>query len=61
MSTFGTEGPTKCSGLDVVRYNAESLHNVFGARFHLIESSKELHHTPFGTTQPFLYCYCRVE
>lgn len=61
VSTFGTEGPTKCSGLDVVRYNAESLHNAFGAGFQLIENSKELHHTPFGTTQPFLYCYCRVE
>jgi 2-polyprenyl-3-methyl-5-hydroxy-6-metoxy-1,4-benzoquinol methylase len=60
-STFGPEGPTKCSGLDVVRYNAESLHDEFGARFRLVESSKELHETPFGTTQQFLYCYCRVE
>ena len=25
VSTFGPEGPTKCSGLDVVRYDAESL------------------------------------
>ncbi len=61
VSTFGPEGPTKCSGLDVIRYNADSLHNQFGARFTLVESSKELHHTPFGTTQQFLYCYCRVE
>lgn len=61
MSTFGPEGPTKCSGLDVVRYDAESLHDEFGARFRLVESSKELHETPFGTTQQFLYCYCRVE
>jgi 2-polyprenyl-3-methyl-5-hydroxy-6-metoxy-1,4-benzoquinol methylase len=61
VSTFGPEGPTKCSGLDVVRYDAESLHDQFGTRFRLVESSKELHHTPFGTTQQFLYCYCRVE
>jgi 2-polyprenyl-3-methyl-5-hydroxy-6-metoxy-1,4-benzoquinol methylase len=61
VSTFGPEGPTKCSGLDVVRYDADSLHDQFGARFHLVESSKELHQTPFGTTQQFLYCYCRVE
>ena len=26
MSTFGPEGPEKCSGLDVVRYDAENLH-----------------------------------
>jgi 2-polyprenyl-3-methyl-5-hydroxy-6-metoxy-1,4-benzoquinol methylase len=61
VSTFGPEGPTKCSGLDVVRYDAESLRDEFGARFRLVESSKELHHTPSGTTQQFLYCYCRVE
>jgi 2-polyprenyl-3-methyl-5-hydroxy-6-metoxy-1,4-benzoquinol methylase len=61
VSTFGPEGPTKCSGLEVMRYNAESLHGEFGPRFRLVESSKELHHTPFGTTQQFPYCYCRVE
>jgi 2-polyprenyl-3-methyl-5-hydroxy-6-metoxy-1,4-benzoquinol methylase len=61
VSTFGPEGPTKCSGLEVVRYDAESLHDQFGGRFRLIESSKELHHTPFGTTQQFLYCCCKIE
>lgn len=61
VSTFGPEGPTRCSGLDTMRYNAESLHSQFGARFRLVDSSKELHETPFGTTQQFLYCYCRVE
>jgi hypothetical protein len=61
VSTFGPEGPTKCSGLDVVRYDAESLHREFGVHFRLLGSSKELHQTPFGTTQQFLYCHCRVE
>jgi 2-polyprenyl-3-methyl-5-hydroxy-6-metoxy-1,4-benzoquinol methylase len=61
VSTFGPEGPTKCSGLEVVRYDADSLHKEFGARFHLLKSSEELHHTPFGTVQQFLYCLCRVE
>ena len=61
VSTFGPEGPMKCSGLDVVRYDADSLHDQFGAHFRLVESSRELHCTPFGTTQQFLYCYCKVE
>jgi len=61
VSTFGPEGPLKCSGLDVMRYDAQSLHKEFGARFHLVKSSKELHRTPFGTMQQFLYCYCTVE
>jgi 2-polyprenyl-3-methyl-5-hydroxy-6-metoxy-1,4-benzoquinol methylase len=60
VSTFGPEGPTKCSGLEVMRYDAESLHVEFGQRFRLIESSQELHHTPFGTTQQFLCSYCRI-
>jgi len=61
VSTFGPEGPTKCSGLDVVRYDAESLHREFGVHFRLLQSVKELHQTPFGTIQQFLYCHCRIE
>ncbi len=61
VGTFGPEGPVKCSGLDVVRYDADALHREFGVHFRLMESSKELHNTPFGTIQQFLYCYCRVE
>jgi SAM-dependent methyltransferase len=61
IGTFGPEGPSKCSGLDVERYDAESLHGEFGARFRLIDSLKELHQTPFGTMQQFLYCLCVVE
>jgi ubiquinone/menaquinone biosynthesis C-methylase UbiE len=58
VATFGPEGPTKCSGLDVMRYDADALHGEFGRRFRLIDSLKELHLTPFGTIQQFLYCYC---
>ncbi len=60
VATFGPEGPTKCSGLDVVRYDAEGLHDEFGAPFVLVDSGTELHTTPFGTTQQFLYCLCKV-
>lgn len=61
VSTFGLQGPAKCSGLDVVRYDAESLQKEFGTTFRLVESSTELHKTPFGTTQQFLYCCFKVE
>ena len=61
IGTFGPEGPEKCSGLNVQRYDADSLHGEFGRRFRLIDSLKELHQTPFGTTQQFLYCFCVVE
>ena len=61
VCTFGPEGPTKCAGLEVMRYDPESLHGEFGGRFRLVESSKELHQTPFGTTQQFFHCYCRLD
>jgi len=61
IGTFGSEGPTRCSGLEVMRYDAESLHREFGRQFRLVESSRELHQTPSGTTQQFLYCYCRLD
>jgi hypothetical protein len=56
IGTFGPEGPEKCSGLDVVRYDAKSLQAEFGEGFDLVESFTELHQTPFGTSQQFLYC-----
>jgi SAM-dependent methyltransferase len=59
VATFAEDGPEKCSGLPVVRYHPESLHAEFGDAFLLIEHEKEAHHTPFGTDQRFVYCYCR--
>jgi 2-polyprenyl-3-methyl-5-hydroxy-6-metoxy-1,4-benzoquinol methylase len=61
VSAFGPEGPTKCSGLEVTRYDAESLHREFGVQFRLVESSTELHRTPADAMQQFLYCYCRLD
>ena len=61
VATFGPDGPEKCSGLDVVRYDAESLHGEFGPRFRLLDSVTESHETPWGTPQQFMYCFCRVE
>lgn len=61
VATFGLGGPEKCSGLDVVRYDAENLHGEFGPKFRLLDSVTELHETPWGTPQEFMYCFCRVE
>ena len=59
VASFGENGPKKCSGLDVVRYNPEKMHHEFGNEFKLVKSLNETHHTPFATTQEFIYCYCR--
>jgi SAM-dependent methyltransferase len=59
ISTFGPEGPTRCSGLDVVRYSPEELHAELGPAFSLIESQEEVHRTPGGKNQQFVYCRFR--
>ena len=59
IATFAQDGPEKCSGLPVARYSAESLHAEFGDGFNLVSKDRETHHTPFGTDQKFIYCYCR--
>ena len=61
VATFGPQGPMECSGLEVRRYDAEGLHGEFGARFELISHETEVHRTPKGAVQQFIYCFCHVE
>ena len=55
IATFGPNGPLKCSGLEIVRYSVESLQKELGEAFRLEKQSVEIHQTPFGTMQEFLY------
>jgi len=59
IATFAEDGPLRCSGLDIVRYRPDSLHDEFGEAFKLVASDQEVHHTPGGADQKFIYCYCR--
>ena len=59
MATFGANGPTQCSGLPVMRYAPEGLHAEFGEAFTMLSHEEQVHHTPFGTDQQFIYCMCR--
>ena len=60
VATFGPHGPEKCSGLEVLRFTPEALHAEFGSDFARIASSTEMHTTPWGAEQEFVYCYCRL-
>ena len=60
VATFGPEGPTKCSGLEVVRYDPDALHDQFGTNFLLLRHLTEIHQTPAGAAQQFTYCYCKT-
>ena len=59
VATFGPGGPLQCSGLDVMRYAPEALHAEFGAPFQLLRHETEVHQTPAGKEQEFVFCYCR--
>ena len=61
VATFAEDGPLQCSGLPVVRYSPEGLHAEFGSPFTLLKHEREEHHTPSGSVQKFVYCYCRKE
>ena len=56
VASFAPDGPTQCSGLPVVRYSCESMHHELGASFRLLDSVHEMHHTPSGAHQAFVYC-----
>jgi len=59
IATFGPDGPKKCSGLDVERHSPDTLREVFGSGFSLLESHVEMHRTPGGADQQFVYCVFR--
>lgn len=52
---FAPGGPAKCSGLDVVQHDAESLSTLLGNAFTLLETHGEVHLTPSGGEQAFRY------
>ncbi len=59
IGTFAPEAPPKCSGLSVQRYSPEQLENTLGGEFELKRHHKELHITPGGVEQMYLYCHFR--
>jgi SAM-dependent methyltransferase len=59
LATFALDGPPKCSGLDVIRYDDQSITTELGPEFALREVRREAHATPGRTEQQF--CYFRIE
>ena len=55
LATFAVGGPDKCSGLDVVQYDAEKISETLGEAFRLVETINETHRTPIGAEQLFAY------
>lgn len=60
IATFALDGPPRCSGLDVARYDAASLRAEFGTDFEMLESRRETHVTPAGSEQRFTWVHLRL-
>ena len=60
LATFGPEGPTRCSGLEVQRYSAPEISAILGTGFTLRKHLVGEHRTPLGSVQQFLYGWWQI-
>jgi SAM-dependent methyltransferase len=61
IATFAPDGPERCSGLPVRRYDGPTLALELAAGFRLVKSVPEAHVTPWGKAQAFQYSLFRRE
>ena len=55
IATFAPDGPERCSGLMVSRYDANTLAATLGEGFELIDARRHDHTTPWGSLQKFQF------
>jgi ubiquinone/menaquinone biosynthesis C-methylase UbiE len=60
IATFALEGPERCSGLQVARYDPEMLAREFGDAFSLASAVRDVHRTPSGVEQQFTWAVLRL-
>lgn len=59
IGTFALDGPEKCSGLAVQRYDSAALAAELGPSFELLDARTETHRTPWNATQAFQFSRLR--
>jgi trans-aconitate methyltransferase len=59
IGTFAMDGPERCSGLPVVRYDAALLSATLGDAFAFVETRRHDHRTPMGGVQRFQFSIFR--
>jgi SAM-dependent methyltransferase len=59
IGTFALDGPERCSGLPVARYDAQGLGATIGEGFELVDTRRNEHKTPWGSEQQFLFSLFR--
>jgi len=61
IATFALDGPEKCSGLPVARYDSAGLGRTLGPMFTLRYTRRHEHATPWGSRQVFQFSVFRRE
>ena len=56
IATFAPDGPERCSGIPIQRYDQQSLARELGPGLRLQHHWREEHHTPDGASQMFNWC-----
>jgi trans-aconitate methyltransferase len=59
IATFAPDGPEKCSGLPVERYDHVALGKALGSAFELVHHQPHRHVTPWGAAQSFQFSVFR--
>jgi trans-aconitate methyltransferase len=59
VATFAPDGPERCSGLPIMRYDAGTLGQTLGHGFELIDTRRHTHATPWGSSQSFQFSVFR--
>jgi SAM-dependent methyltransferase len=59
IATFALDGPERCSGLPVMRYDPASLGQTLGPAFQLADTRRHAHATPWGSDQSFQFSVFR--
>jgi ubiquinone/menaquinone biosynthesis C-methylase UbiE len=59
IATFALDGPEKCSGLAVQRYDHVTLGAALGVAFELVHHQPHHHVTPWGAAQSFQFSVFR--
>jgi len=55
IGTFALDGPERCSGLPIMRYDAGILDTILGTEFELMDTRRDDHTTPWGAVQRFQF------
>lgn len=59
IGSFSTNGPTKCSGIEITQYSEQSMAESLSPWFEPLDCTTVNHTTPFNTVQNFVFCRFR--